>query len=208
MTTAWHTAAAINVLLSQCNTFAPHRSRLSDGTIGDARHQALGNASDHNPWYHNTVTAVDITHDPTRGMDCDRLANGIIQLSDKRRKYLIWNRRIFEFRPGFRDSGRWASYSGPDPHTSHLHLSVMPDTSCELVNPWRIYYFSICELTDWNDKVLAVQLRLNDMILAGLIADGQFGPKTFAAVQTFQAKYHLSVDGIVGPATLSALGLQ
>ena len=203
MTAPWHVAASVHVLLAQCNSFAPHRSRLSDGTIGDARHAALGSASDHNPWYRNTVTAVDITHDPTHGMDCSRLANGLVQLNDSRRKYIIWNRRIFEFRPGFRDSGRWARYAGSDPHTSHLHVSVMPNPSCELVNSWKVYEFTICQLGDWNEKVLALQVRLND----GLVVDGMFGPKTFLAVQAFQSKHHLTPDGIAGPMTLNALSL-
>jgi len=36
--------------------------------------------------------------------------------------------------------------------------------------------------------------------------DGIFGPVTKAAVEQFQAGDHLAVDGIVGPATWSALG--
>lgn len=140
-------------------------------------------------------------------MDCDRLANGLVQLGDSRRKYIIWNRRIFEFRPGFRDSGRWAKYGGPDPHTSHLHLSVMPNPSCEMVNPWKVYEFTICQLNDWNEKVLALQVALNKVFLANLVADGRFGPKTFLTVQAFQEKRRLTVDGIAGPNTLLALGL-
>lgn len=30
--------------------------------------------------------------------------------------YIIWNRRIWE-------GGNWASYSGPSPHTDHVHIS-------------------------------------------------------------------------------------
>ena len=36
--------------------------------------------------------------------------------------------------------------------------------------------------------------------------DGVFGPKTKQGVEEFQQSEHLTVDGIVGPATWSALG--
>lgn len=39
-----------------------------------------------------------------------------------------------------------------------------------------------------------------------LAKDGQFGPLTANAVKDFQAKKHLTVDGIVGPQTWHALG--
>lgn len=42
----------------------------------------------------------------------------------------------------------------------------------------------------------------------GITADGVFGSATEAALITYQARHHLKPDGIAGPVTLSALGLD
>jgi hypothetical protein len=53
-----------------------------------------------------------------------------------------------------------------------------------------------------GDAVRALQRRL------GIGADGVFGKRTRAAVLRFQRSNDLVADGIVGPATLAALGLR
>ena len=60
---------------------------------------------------------------------------------------------------------------------------------------------------DRNDAVRALQ---NNLISLGYScgsagADGDFGPGTEAAVRSFQSKNGLTVDGIAGPATLTAI---
>jgi len=50
--------------------------------------------------------------------------------------------------------------------------------------------------------VVQVQQKL------GVPADGVFGPQTGRAVRRFQARKHLTVDGIVGMQTAQALGIE
>lgn len=56
-----------------------------------------------------------------------------------------------------------------------------------------------------GSAVSALQTALNTYGGAALVADGQFGPVTAAAVRAFQASKGLSVDGVVGPNTGGAL---
>lgn len=107
-------ANSLATLRSQYNAKYPNRNKASDGWIGDAAHQAT--KSDHNPDSRGIVAALDVTHDPARGLNCAEEVEKIIR--DSRVKYVIFNRRIWE--PGI----GWKAYSGPSPHTEHMHISV------------------------------------------------------------------------------------
>jgi peptidoglycan hydrolase-like protein with peptidoglycan-binding domain len=56
-----------------------------------------------------------------------------------------------------------------------------------------------------GERVVAIQYLLNQRIGAGLATDGVFGPKTTAAVRTFQARSKLTADGQVGSQTWTHL---
>lgn len=53
--------------------------------------------------------------------------------------------------------------------------------------------------------VKAVQAILNAEAGAGLVVDGNFGPATEGAVKAWQAFWHITEDGVVGPITWSTL---
>lgn len=55
------------------------------------------------------------------------------------------------------------------------------------------------------EEVTGVQARLNNLAFFCGSVDGIYGPKTKAAVLTFQETYRLLVDGIVGPQTRGEL---
>ena len=58
-----------------------------------------------------------------------------------------------------------------------------------------------------GDEVRKVQQKLKNLGYYTGNVDGIFGTQTQSAVRRFQRDKGLSVDGIVGPKTLSALGI-
>lgn len=131
---SWRLAKSLDQLRAQINALAPGRSKTSDGTIGDAAHSAR--KSDHNPNEAGVVCALDITHDPNGGMDCQSLANALQAGRDGRIKYVIWKGQIMSGSHS-RRAWQWREYTGSNPHNKHLHISVawpLGDSS----QPWAI----------------------------------------------------------------------
>jgi peptidoglycan hydrolase-like protein with peptidoglycan-binding domain len=200
VTASWAVAASLDVLRAQLDARAPSRSRTSDGSIGDDAH--AGRASDHNPWLHvngqRLVTARDFTHDPAGGLDCHHLAAALVASRDERVKYLIWDRRILSGQGG-PDRWTWRDYHGRNPHTRHLHLSVVADARCQDPRRWQLAWTlaGARPLLRRGDEGAAVT---DLQRLLGITADGDFGPATDRAVRAFQKAHGLDVDGVVGPA--------
>jgi hypothetical protein len=92
--------------------------------IGDESHQS--GTSDHNPCdCHSVVCAVDVMKDG--GPNLDHLAEHIRQrvlAGDQRTKYLIYDHQIFSGQGQNYPPGQWRPYTGSNPHTDHVHLSV------------------------------------------------------------------------------------
>lgn len=141
----WRLARSLSKLRGQLAELYPKRNRASDGAVGDARHAS--NKSDHNPWVvdpetkgQGVVTAIDITHDLALGIDCRGLADRLVAQRDRRIKYLIFEREICASYPtqGI-EPWEWRPYTGSNPHTKHLHLSVKSDPKLfDSTEPWRI----------------------------------------------------------------------
>ena len=138
----WRVAKSLLTLRDQVNARAPRRNKASDGTIGDAAHCQRN--SDHNPWVRDgsigVVTALDITHDPAGGCDANTIAEAIRASRDSRVKYIIWNKRIANSAAiGGAEPWQWRRYSGSNPHTRHIHISVKPDkASYDSTATWAI----------------------------------------------------------------------
>lgn len=98
--------------------------------MGDPAHQSR--VSDH-----NLGNAIDVTHSPGSGLSAAWLAEILRrQMSTTptgRITYIIWNRRIASPTGGW----RWRPYSGPNPHTTHVHVSIKASARGE-VRPWKL----------------------------------------------------------------------
>jgi hypothetical protein len=216
---SWRVAKSLIKLRDQIDAAYPHRSKASDGTIGDAAHRAEGKASDHNPWVTDSagvgvVRALDITHDPAHGCDTYALADRLRTSKDHRLNgggYIISNRRI----TGPNHDWRWVAYSGSDPHTNHMHVSVSLDQGLyDSAAAW-------VGVTEWKLPPYPGRvLRVLSPMMAGLDVrqwqraaqllgywtddDGVYGPASGAACRKLQAGLHVPVDGMVGPVTWAA----
>lgn len=133
---SWFVAPALETLRNQINAQFPTRSKASDGTIGDASHSSR--ESDHNPDSTGMVCAMDITHDPDHGVDINKLTDILYANRDHRIKYLIANRLITSpSGTGTGNYGGWTAYNGANPHTKHMHISVLAGSYGRDSSSWK-----------------------------------------------------------------------
>lgn len=206
---AWRLAKSLKKLQQEINDMAPGRSRVSDGSIGDAAHSAR--PSDHNPNAQGIVAAIDVTHDPSGGCDGRILSRSLI--ADPRVKYVIFNSQIWKAR-----TGQWEFYDGNNPHDHHVHVSIKPD-ALDQTQDWAVRIALAPGEVPPADPTLtrprlktgarggavrALQQLLNSLGFPCGV-DGVFGPNTRSAVNRFQEARGLSVNGEVDLDTWRAL---
>jgi hypothetical protein len=73
---------------------------------------------------HNSGLAVDLTHDPKNGVNCDIFFETFKK--DERVEYLIFKGKIWS-RARRKEGNR--KYTGSNPHNKHLHISIRPDSA-------------------------------------------------------------------------------
>jgi Putative peptidoglycan binding domain len=125
-------AECLDKLLAEINAIAPGRNKASDGWIGDDKHKQR--KSDHNPDEHGVVHARDITHDAGNGADMTFIAEQLRVRRDPRTKYIIFNKRIASANTDW----NWAKFTGDNPHTHHMHISVVADDSADDTSGWGL----------------------------------------------------------------------
>lgn len=202
---SWIVAESLNRLHQQLNALAPNRSKVSDGSIGDPRH--AGQTSDHNPrWIAgaNVVSARDWTHDPTGGLDCAQLRDALVKAKDSRVRYLIFRSQIISGAGGPRP---WVarSYTGPNPHDKHLHLSVVGDARCRDGSPWMLPGLGAtpappmgeyCRMGERNERVM----KLQRFMTTTFPSYNMYRPTSFYGLATAQGLAEFQKrTGITGP---------
>jgi len=124
---SWRVANALETLRAEINAAAPERSKVSDGAIGDARHQKT--PSDHVPCTCcNVVCARDFTHDPAGAFDsyafAEWLRARVGAWREPRVRYVISDGKIFSGAGQSHPAGVWRPYRGSNAHAHHVHVSV------------------------------------------------------------------------------------
>ena len=115
------TPAAIAVL-RQATAHFPKRKKASDGLLPSAAHVHQNPNSDHNSGF-----AVDLTHDPEKGVYCQVIYTELQK--DPRVKYLIFKGKIWSKTKGEH------VYTGSNPHNKHLHISIKEECGND-TSPW------------------------------------------------------------------------
>jgi hypothetical protein len=146
--------AAIAVL-RQATALVPKRKKASDGLLPSAAHIKANPNSDH-----NTGLAVDLTHDPKNGIDCAVIFEKLKE--DERVSYLIFNKKIWSRQ--YAKSGN-RPYSGSNPHTVHLHISINADKAND-TSPW---FWWMNQPTVLNQVVANLQPKPKKKVAKGSI---------------------------------------
>lgn len=134
----WRLARSLETLRAEVNAAFPRRSKSSDGTLGDAAHQARPSRHNVNPA--GVVTALDLTHDPINGCDIHAIARRIAKNPHPNLEYIISNAQVAKRRTGF----KWEPYRGSNPHTRHAHFAVGtgpdsdPQQPYDDTDPWGV----------------------------------------------------------------------
>lgn len=215
-------APALARLRAEINKRWPSRDKRTDGWIGDTSHQSSGRpengGSDHNVNKRGIVDAYDIDVD---GIDCPTVVAAATRHTST--NYVIWSRKIWSRSRGF----KVAAYTGSNPHTDHIHLSLLQTSAAEnntaawgladgvstlpAVAPagaWPATLAATMPVVEQGPLERGSVRKLQALLSAvggRLDTDGVFGPATATAVRAFQQANGLTVDAVVGPKTWTAL---
>lgn len=202
---AWRLARSLETLRDEIRSVYPGTTVW---TIGDQSHAS--GWSDHNPTSSGVVCAIDVLGD--KGLSLAEFAEHLKKTNHRAVKYVIFNRRIWS---KALNSQGWRRYSGSNPHTTHVHVSVGvgPDGRStgpyDDTTPWGIRGTGIggIMLPEEGDKGPEVEfwqrmLRRTGESFPKFGADGHWGSEMTAAVQSSRKK--LGWDPVASPRITAA----
>ena len=89
-----------------------------------------------------------------------------------------------------------------------LSLAVLFAVNIAVITLFQSAEAAVYRQGSTGDAVRTIQTKLSNWGYFSGAIDGIYGPKTEEAVKYFQRKNGLTADGVVGPATLRALGMS
>src|SRR5690606_36651158 len=155
------------------------QSNYGGGSLGVGRACSIGSTSEHKEgrardWALNAGSARDRA--AAQG-DFDFLFatdNNCNTYSNARRlgvMYIIWNRRMFRL---FDTDRGWTPYSGPSPHTDHVHFSLTRDGGAGRVSYWsRTYNAPRFQASSRDVRGLAVNPAFDRSVAGDFDGDGR-----------------------------------
>lgn len=111
---------SLDRLFDEINNRWPNRDRRTDGWY---RPPSVGKSVGHNRGARGLVHAIDVDSD---GIDENFIMSHIYKGGGVLR-YWIWNRKIYHVRDGWQPR----SYTGPSPHTDHIHIEINQTSTAE-----------------------------------------------------------------------------
>jgi hypothetical protein len=216
----WILIACLKELFAEFDRIAAGRDHASDGSIGDTAHQQ--EVSDHNPDETGSVPIHDADHiNEVHAIDVDDDLNEsslsmemVVQFllgrcrsgAEKRLRYIIYNRRIWEASNGWKQR----TYTGSSPHTEHAHFSASYDTAKEAgVASWHLEDIPVA-LTADDKKWLTSQIQAV-MQTKVVVGDEQWQAGTaigYAARETFEVQKALPTVDEIADAVAARLTAQ
>lgn len=135
----WTTTPALNSLLDEVEARWPTGNPSVDGTVASQGHDRNSPTSDHRPHPYTgpgVVRAVDIW--VTSAVQGDEITETLRTRRDLRLRYVISRRRLYSSYPTVtRQPWEWGHYSGANPHTHHIHISVLGFADND-TRPWGL----------------------------------------------------------------------
>jgi hypothetical protein len=197
---SWILIACLKELFAEFDRIAPGRDHASDGSIGDTAHQ--NEVSDHNPDetgsvpihdadHTNEVHAIDVDNTlRVTGLSMETVVQFLLKRcrsgAEKRLRYIIYNRRIWEADNGWKQR----AYTGASPHTEHAHFSASYTTAKEASTAsWHLEDIPVA-LTADDKKWISAQIAT----IAAKVWDEKIGNENYPKRTAQQALNDLSTQ--------------